>query len=109
MPPGLVWLTAFCESTGIALGQGIVSEVEKSVNQLTYTVTLSWREPVRVDLAMQVWNLFQKWATVNDTAPQGRLDITYEVNPLVFSRRVEKFSIIVRLRERLGHPKDERP
>ncbi len=109
MPPGLAWLSAFCSSTGAALGQEIVAEAESTVNALTYKVRLSWREPIRTNLHAQVWNLFQKWAAVNGATPSSRLDIAYETNPLVTSTRVEGFTVTVHLRERLGHPKVNRP
>jgi hypothetical protein len=109
MPPGLAWLAAFSDSTGLALGQTIAYEVVPTVNALTYKIQLSWREPVRINLAVQVWNLFQKWAAANGTSPQGQLETRFEVNPLVHSKRVENFTVTVRLRERLGHPKDSRP
>ena len=108
-PPGLAWLQAYCISTGIALGQGIVSEVSTGVNQLTYRVKVSWREPVKMSLALQVWNLFQKWAGVNKTAPQGQLDFEYQKDFLASAPGVIGFTATVQLRERLGPPPDERP
>jgi len=106
-PPGLAWLTSFCDSIGTAMGQTIVSDVKNSVNPLVYTTSVSWRDPVKMDSAVQVWNLFQKWAAANRCTPSGR--VTFQQFEKLGATLVLGLSVEVHLRERLGHPQDRHP
>lgn len=55
------------------MGQEMFFVVEPTVNPLVYKVNLSWLEPVDGSIALQVWNLLQKWMTTNDCVPYGTL------------------------------------
>jgi hypothetical protein len=108
-PPGLAWLQAFCASTGMALDQGMTSQVYNTVNRLVYKVAVTWSEPVPNNDALQVWNLFQKWATVNSSTPSGRVNFDHALHPVRNEVLARGFSVEVHLKERLGHPKDSSP
>jgi hypothetical protein len=60
-------------------------------------------------IAVQVWNLFQKWAGKNQSTPSGRVEMEEVLHPLSKQIFVKGFSTDVFLRERLGHPKNEHP
>ena len=106
-PPGLAWLASYCGSTGIALDQTMVADVQNTVNPLVYTVSVSWQTPVSPENALKVWNLFQKWAARNKAAPSGR--VKFEERPHLDAIFVKGFSVEVHLRERLGLPRDDHP
>lgn len=108
-PPGLAWLDSFCGSTGTALDQGMLAETNSTVNQLVYKVRIKWSEPITMPQAIQVWNLFQKWAGKNQSTPSGRVEMEEVAHPLSKQTFVKGFSTDVHLRERLGHPKNEHP
>lgn len=105
-PPGLAWLRLFSASTGMALDQAIVHEVKSTVNPLIYTVTTKWAEPITVGQAVQVWNLFQKWAAANESTPSGRVVFDEVRHPLTNEALIRGLTVDVHLRERLGHPKE---
>jgi len=108
-PPGLAWLRSFCDSTGLALDQSIVADAESTVNALVYTVSVKWPEPIPMNQAVQVWNLFQKWAGKNRTTLSGRVELMETTHPLSKQTFVKGFTTDAHLRERLGHPKNESP
>jgi hypothetical protein len=109
VPPGLAWLRLFSASTGLALDQGMVAEVFKTVNQLTYKVFIKWTEPIPMAHALQVWNLFQKWASTNNSTPSGRVEFQEYPDPLRKGVGIKGFVVEVHIRERLGHPKLNSP
>lgn len=108
-PPGLAWLKLFCDSTGLALDQPISTDVHPSVNPLVYTVSVRWPEPIPMKQAVQVWNIFQKWAGKNGTMPSGRVEMEEVVQPFTKEDMVKGFRTDAHLRERLGHPKIKHP
>lgn len=87
----------------------MVAEVHSSVNALVYKVHVKWDEPIRMDQAVAVWNLFQKWAAKNKSRPDGRVIFDETEHPLSKQMFVKGLSTDVHLRERLGHPKNESP
>jgi hypothetical protein len=93
----------------MALDQGMTPQVHKSVNPLVYKVAVIWHEPVPNQHALQVWNLFQKWAAANMSVPSGRVEFDHAPHPIRNEVFVKGFSVEVHLRERLGHPKDSSP
>ena len=108
-PPGLAWLRSFCDSTGLALDQPILTDVQSSVNPLVYTISVKWSEPVPMNQAIQVWNLFQKWAGKNRTVLSGRVTMDEVTHPLSKQTFVRGLTTDAHLRERLGPPKNDSP
>jgi hypothetical protein len=103
-PPGLAWLDSFCGSVGLALGSSIQASTESTVNPLIHTVRLRFGEPCDPKRANEIWNLFQKWAAVNGSRPQGRIERRAYSKWLI-----DGMSISVMIRERLGAPRNEKP
>jgi hypothetical protein len=108
-PPGLAWIEGFCKSTGEAMGQPIVAEVRKTVNPLTYAVRLKWREPTLPGQSLLIWNLFQKWAAINESIPSGRIQYEEATSPYTNFVGHMGMRLEVSLKERLGHPKEKHP
>lgn len=109
VPPGLVWLEAFRESTSEALDQRLRFQVYPTVNALVYRVRIDWMEPIKPETAMRVWNLFQKWAGANESTPSGRVEWRNLPHPMSGENLSFGFQVDIHLRERLGHPKNTHP
>jgi len=108
-PPSLVWVESFTTSTGAALGQKLIARVYPTVNPLIYRIRLDFYEPVKLDAASQIWNLFQKWAAANECTPSGRVEMRNLPSPVTGELYNFGFQVEVHLKERLGPPRDVHP
>lgn len=97
LPPPLAWVAPFCESTGRALDEGLSWNL-KPVNPLETQVTIRWSNNLSPKLYLGVWNLFQMWATNNDSVPQGK--------PL---HGTSSIAVNVAVKRRLGRPMASHP
>lgn len=72
-PPPLAWIDGFVLSLGRALGQRVEYTLEgTSPSPLVFHVRLKFSEKVSGKNMLLAWNLFQMYATKNDSVPQGK-------------------------------------
>ena len=72
-PPPLVWVGSFIHSIVGALGSSVKYEVNTTVNPLVFRVRILFMEKVSGRNTMLVWNLFQMYASANDSIPVGKV------------------------------------
>ena len=72
--------------------------IERTVNPLVYKVSLTFEPALVPKTMMLVWNLFQKYASANESIMQGR--------PSMDGRRL---TVDVGIRRRLGEAKNKHP
>lgn len=53
----------------------MVYEVVGTVNPLVYGLKLYWPEKVNGKVALEIWNIFQKWLTKNNCVPGNAVSI----------------------------------
>ena len=98
LPPPLRWVESFLESIGQAIGSGVEVEIEKTVNPLVFNIKVTFGELIAGPRMMHIWNIFQQYASKNDTLPQGKVSI---------SPRTMAIQVVVK--RRLGPPRNEKP
>jgi hypothetical protein len=76
----------------------MVFDVQPTVNPLVYKATMVWRENVAGTIALQVWNLLQRWLVTNDCVPNGSVVTT-----------PTSLTVHIIVKRRLGDPKDVSP
>lgn len=91
------------------MDQRLTCRTYSTVNPLVYKVRLDWSDPIKPTTAMQVWNLFQKWAGANESTPSGRVEWRNLPHPQSGEEFSFGFQVEVHLKERLGHPKNAHP
>lgn len=72
MAPALTWIGSFVRSAVGALGSSIKFEVTSTVNPLVFRVRLIFGERISGKNLLLVWNLFQMYATRNDSVAAGK-------------------------------------
>lgn len=81
-----------------ATGQRLKVRVGTTVNPLVFTIRLDFSEPIAGKNMLLVWNLFQMYASKNETVPKGKAAI---------GNRSLLTEVVVK--RRLGPPRNKHP
>ncbi len=72
MPPALRWIDGYVLSVSQATNTVVQAQISSTVNPLVFRVKIKFSEPLSGKNMMLVWNLFQMYATRNESVPKGR-------------------------------------
>ena len=98
-PSNLQWLPMFQESINTIFQSGVQVSSSPTVNPMVFTITIKVGRRIAPKSRLQVFNLFQKWAAVNECVLQGSVE----------GKRVDEIIISIIVKRLHGLPQINHP